>query len=158
MWVGNIPAGVSIHDLETVFNNCPVGGMPDGEADGQVLSIYILDYTKCCFVNFRTEYALRRAISRFHNVSLHPEDPSVLRLVCRVRTEDDALKAGVNSQRGKGIHLKWVWDKTRKMNVSVMLSKCHHYLSYSLLGPALKIRCFILYCYRLARSTASWER
>jgi hypothetical protein len=118
LWVGNIPIGVNMAELRRLFNNGPSGSVPDTEADNQVLSLHMLDYTRCCFINFRTRYALESAISRFHNVSLRPDDPSAFRLVCRVRTKDDALKAGVNSQRGKGIHLKWVREKANKPNVS----------------------------------------
>jgi hypothetical protein len=118
MWVGNIPAGMKKAELERVFNTCPVGGVPDADADDQVLSIYMLDYTRCCFVSFRTEYAMKAAISRLHDVSLRPDDPSVPPLVCRVRTQGDELNAGVNSQRGKGMHLKWIRDKRKKLDVS----------------------------------------
>jgi hypothetical protein len=79
-----------------------------------VLSIFLISRSNCAFVNYTSEAYLHSAIARFNGHPLRPHDPRCPRLVCRVRGQEDDLKAGVGGQRGMGIHLKWIREQRAK--------------------------------------------
>ena len=125
MWVGNVPSDATHDELWRFFNHKvpehPVGGT---EGTG-VLSIFLISRSSCAFVNYKSNFFLEEAISRFNGVPLRPSDSRCPRLVCRVRRLDDDLKAGVGGQRGMGIHTKWIKDwkgKHRDVNVGIQTS------------------------------------
>jgi hypothetical protein len=115
MWVGNMPPNAEESELHHFFSTCPEGCPPDPGADGQVESIFMMGYTACCFINFKTRHALQAALYRYNGLRLHPADPTCPAFLCRIRTADDIGKAGVNSQRGGGMHRKWVLTQNRTM-------------------------------------------
>ena len=79
-----------------------------------VVSVFLISRSNCAFVNFESEGCLLEAISRFNGIPLRPDDLRCARLVCRVRRKDDDLMAGVGSQRGTGMHTRWVKDRKQK--------------------------------------------
>ena len=79
-----------------------------------VVSVFLISRSNCAFVNFESEGCLLEAISRFNGIPLRADDPRCARLVCRVRRKDDDLMAGVGSQRGTGMHTRWVKDQKQK--------------------------------------------
>jgi hypothetical protein len=119
MWVGNMPTDADEPEIQAFFNKCPEGALPDEGADNQVESIFLISYTGSCFVNFRTNYALQTAVQRYNGIPLRAYDPTCPELLCKVRTDDDVAKAGVNAQRTTGMHRKWVRDRERKAAAKV---------------------------------------
>ena len=79
-----------------------------------VVSVFLISRSNCAFVNFESESCLLEAISRFNGIPLRADDLRCARLVCRVRRKDDDLMAGVGSQRGTGMHMRWVRDQKQK--------------------------------------------
>jgi hypothetical protein len=71
-------------------------------------SIFLITRSSCAFVNWSSQEDLNRAVSFFNGKSLRPWDPRCPRMVCRVRRQDDDLRAGVGAQRGTGMHQDWV--------------------------------------------------
>lgn len=71
LWVGNLPPGVSIHDLKDHFSR---------DATNDIESLFLISKSNCAFVNYRTEAACVAAMNRFHDSRFHS-----VRLVCRLR-------------------------------------------------------------------------
>jgi hypothetical protein len=133
MWAGNVPSdavhdelwrfftqppddsGVSSSASVSSDNNSGVEGVVPGGNNNRsgVLSIFLISRSSCAFVNYETEAHLQAAIARFNGVPLRAADPRCARLVCRVRRQDDDLRAGVGGQRGMGMHTRWVKAKEK---------------------------------------------
>jgi hypothetical protein len=101
-----VPADASHDELWRFFSQPP--SQPSAGPSGGVSSMHLISRSNCAFVNFDTEEQLRVAIARFDGMPVRPTDPRCPRLVCRMRRKEDDLKAGVGSQRGTGLHTKWV--------------------------------------------------
>ncbi|KAI9367062.1 YT521-B-like domain-containing protein [Aspergillus egyptiacus] len=71
LWVGNLAPGTSIVELKDHFSQ---GATKDLE------SVFVISRSNCAFVNYKTEEACLRALSRFHDSRLRGA-----RLVCRLR-------------------------------------------------------------------------
>ncbi|KZT19974.1 hypothetical protein NEOLEDRAFT_1141276 [Neolentinus lepideus HHB14362 ss-1] len=131
MWVGNVPGDVTVEELWRVFNHPgPITQRspgstpkedegPEGQLYGGVVSIYPIVRSNCAFVNFESEAHLRSAIARFNGQPLRANDPKCPRLVCRVRAQEDDLRAGVGAQRGTGLHTRWVREKAEGEEAAV---------------------------------------
>ena len=65
-------------------------------------------------MNYEDENSLNAAIEQFNGRPLRPGDPRCPKLVCRIRNTDDDLKAGVDGQRGMGIHIRWIKEQQAK--------------------------------------------
>jgi hypothetical protein len=118
MWVGNVPSNATEEELHAFFNKPPPDRKPgDTTSDGDIVaSVFVISHTNCAFINFHSKHALQSAAARFNGRPLRPHDPNCPRLLCRVRTKEDVLKAGVSAQRGTGMHRRWVKDKMRKQH------------------------------------------
>ncbi|OCH92639.1 hypothetical protein OBBRIDRAFT_423644 [Obba rivulosa] len=121
MWAGNVPADATHDELWRFFNQPPspsAAGEGEGGKEellsGGVSSIFLISRSNCAFINFASEAHLHAAIARFNGRPLRPNDPRCPRLVCRVRTRNDDLKAGVGGQRGAGIHTQWIREQKDK--------------------------------------------
>ncbi|EMD39790.1 hypothetical protein CERSUDRAFT_112057 [Gelatoporia subvermispora B] len=127
MWAGNVPSDATHDELWRFFNQPPSpalaaggGGGRGDEGDeeeplwGGVSSIFLISRSNCAFVNFESEAHLHAAIQRFNGRPLRPDDLRCPRLVCRVRSRNDDLKAGVGGQRGAGIHVRWIREQKEK--------------------------------------------
>jgi hypothetical protein len=121
MWAGNILSDTTHDELWRFFNQpLPAPLLPpdpnaasppsDDLVFGGVLSIFLISRSNCAFVNFESEAHLRTAIARFNGQPLRPSDSRCTGLLCRVRRNDDDLKAGVGAQRGTGMHIRWIKD------------------------------------------------
>ena len=112
MWAGNIPSDATHDEIYRFFSRAP--GDRGSTAFMGVVSVFLISRSNCAFVNFESESCLLEAISRFNGVPLRADDPRCARLVCRVRRKDDDLMAGVGSQRGTGMHMRWVKEQKQK--------------------------------------------
>ena len=121
MWTGNIPSGVTEHELRVFFNQPLPPAEPGTPKDrhhqvyGGVLTVFLIARSNCAFVNFGSEAQLDAATARFHGQPIRPDDPRCPRLVCRVRKREDDLMAGVGAQRGSGMHTKWVEEQKARI-------------------------------------------
>lgn len=121
MWAGNVPSDASHDELWRFFNQASPSlsqssssRAPPSSSHNQtsgVLSIFLISRSSCAFVNYDTEGHLNRAIARFNGVRLRAHDSRCQPLLCRVRRNDDDLKAGVGGQRGMGMHTNWVKEQ-----------------------------------------------
>jgi len=100
MWVGNIDSGVTVQDLYEFFRQIDVAD-PQLPEEGSVVSIFLIPKSNCAFVNFRTDAALTRGITRFHGSRLRL-DPGAPRLACRRRTDDHGNLDGEWDEGGNG--------------------------------------------------------
>ena len=114
MWTGNIPSDATEDEIYRFFSQAPGDRPFEPTASTGVVSVFPISRSNCAFVNFESEGGLLEAISRFNGVPLRADDPRCARLVCRVRRKDDDLMAGVGSQRGTGMHTRWVKDQKQK--------------------------------------------
>lgn len=122
MWVGNVPSDATPDELRAFFNRPLPQQSPSQSKEslnppqvyGGVSSVFLIARSNCAFVNFESEAQLGAAVARFHGKPIRPDNPPCPRLVCRVRDRTDDLKAGVGSQRGNGMHVKWI-NEQRKM-------------------------------------------
>jgi hypothetical protein len=114
MWAGNVPSDATHDELWRFFNQKPPEQSAGGPEGTGVLSIFLISRSSCAFVNYKNEFFLQTAVSRFNGVALRSNDSRCPRLVCRVRRLDDDLKAGVGGQRGMGMHAKWVQERKGK--------------------------------------------
>jgi hypothetical protein len=89
LWVGNLPATVTIHDLKDFFS---AGATDDIE------SVFLIYRTCCAFVNYRTEAACLQAMERFHDAWFQN-----VRLVCRLRRGSNAATGVPAGPRGTGV-------------------------------------------------------
>ncbi|KAL4746030.1 hypothetical protein BDW72DRAFT_198099 [Aspergillus terricola var. indicus] len=71
LWVGNIAPGTNIVELKDHFSQ---------DATKDLESVFLISRSNCAFVNYKTEEACIKALSRFHDTRLRGA-----RLVCRVR-------------------------------------------------------------------------
>ncbi|KAL2834515.1 YT521-B-like domain-containing protein [Aspergillus cavernicola] len=71
LWVGNLTPGTNIVELKDHFSQ---------DATKDLESVFLISRSNCAFVNYKTEEACLRALSRFHDTRLRGA-----RLVCRVR-------------------------------------------------------------------------
>ncbi|KAL3477841.1 YT521-B-like domain-containing protein [Aspergillus californicus] len=71
LWVGNLAPSTNIVDLKDHFSR---------DATKELESVFLISRSNCAFVNYKTEEACIRALSRFHDTRLRGS-----RLVCRVR-------------------------------------------------------------------------
>ncbi|KAL5335249.1 YT521-B-like domain-containing protein [Aspergillus crustosus] len=71
LWVGNISPGTNIVELKDHFSQ---------DATKDLESVFLISRSNCAFVNYKTEEACIKALSRFHDTRLRGA-----RLVCRVR-------------------------------------------------------------------------
>ncbi|KAL4919391.1 YT521-B-like domain-containing protein [Aspergillus aurantiobrunneus] len=71
LWVGNLAPSTNIVELKDYFSR---------EATKDLESVFLISRSNCAFVNYNTEEACLRALSRFHDTRLRGA-----RLVCRVR-------------------------------------------------------------------------
>ncbi len=62
-------------------------------------------------------------VRRFNGIPLRPSDPRCQKLVCRVRGEDDDLRAGVGGQRGMGMHIRWVKEQKERSRQATSTGK-----------------------------------
>ena len=122
MWVGNVPADGSQEELTRFFTSVTLRSTspnldldPSTEwetrSDSGVQSIFLISQSNCAFVNYESEVKLLHAVSVCNGRSLRPQDPRCLKLVCRVRSPEEDLRAGVGAQRGMGMHTRWVHEK-----------------------------------------------
>jgi len=121
MWVGNVPSDATPDELRAFFNRpLPLQSpSPSRESSNQpqvyggVSSVFLIARSNCAFVNFESKAQLGAAVARFHGKPIRPDNPPCPRLVCRVRKRTDDLKAGVGSQRGNGMHVKWIKERRK---------------------------------------------
>ncbi|KAL4811557.1 YT521-B-like domain-containing protein [Aspergillus unguis] len=71
LWVGNLAPGTSIVELKDHFSQ---------DATQDLESVFLISRSNCAFVNYKSEEACIKALSRFHDTRLRGA-----RLVCRVR-------------------------------------------------------------------------
>ncbi|KAL6233889.1 hypothetical protein BDW75DRAFT_231597 [Aspergillus navahoensis] len=71
LWVGNLAPGTNIVELKDYFSQ---------DATKDLESVFLISRSNCAFVNYKTEEACIKALSRFHDTRLRGA-----RLVCRVR-------------------------------------------------------------------------
>ncbi|RDW93238.1 putative YT521-B-like splicing factor [Aspergillus mulundensis] len=71
LWVGNLAPGTNIVELKDHFSQ---------DATRDLESVFLISRSNCAFVNYKTEEACIRALTRFHDTRLRGA-----RLVCRVR-------------------------------------------------------------------------
>ncbi|KAL3437991.1 hypothetical protein BDV09DRAFT_140640 [Aspergillus tetrazonus] len=71
LWVGNLAPGTNIVELKDHFSQ---------DATKDLESVFLISRSNCAFVNYKTEEACIKALSRFHDTRLRGA-----RLVCRVR-------------------------------------------------------------------------
>ncbi|KAL4911625.1 hypothetical protein BDW74DRAFT_11041 [Aspergillus multicolor] len=71
LWVGNLAPGTNIVELKDHFSQ---------DATRDLESVFLISRSNCAFVNYKTEDACIRALTRFHDTRLRGA-----RLVCRVR-------------------------------------------------------------------------
>jgi len=115
MWAGNIPSDASHDEIYRFFSQVPEDRASEPTTTSMgVVSVFLISRSNCAFINFESEGCLLEAISRFNGVPLRAGDARCARLVCRVRRKDDDLKAGVGSQRGTGMHTRWVKEQEQK--------------------------------------------
>jgi hypothetical protein len=134
MWVGNVPSDATLDELRAFFDR-PLPPQSSSQSSqspdlpqvyGGVLSVFLIAYSNCAFVNFESGAQLEAAMVRFHDKRIRLNSPSCPRLVCRVRKRADDLKAGVGAQRGNSMHANWIKEqrKARREGVdSVGLAK-----------------------------------
>jgi len=80
MWVGNIDPTVTLSELYHFFRQVDHAPLPPSES--AVVSIYMIQKTRCALVNYKTEPALLHSVHRFHGMS--PRNyPHAPRLACR---------------------------------------------------------------------------
>lgn len=123
MWVGNVPTDATQEELWSIFSTLPPLSpqAPELERDRWphgILSIFIIARSNCAFVNYTTPDYLTRAVEFFHGKSLRPHDARCPKLVCRIRKKDEEAAAGVAGQRGKGIHVSWLKEHNRRLELS----------------------------------------
>ncbi|KAL3463769.1 YT521-B-like domain-containing protein [Aspergillus heterothallicus] len=82
LWVGNLAPGTNIVELKDHFSQ---------DATRDLESVFLISRSNCAFVNYKTEEACMRALSRFHDTRLRGA-----RLVCRVRR--GLMSPGVHSE------------------------------------------------------------
>ncbi|KAF8625983.1 hypothetical protein AX17_006707 [Amanita inopinata Kibby_2008] len=121
MWTGNVPSDATRDELWQFFSKLPQSEAI--EATNPVVSVFLITRSNCAFINFDTEAHLNQAIEHFNGVQLRPNDYTCPRLVCRVRKTDDDLRTGVGSQRGMGMHTKWIKGQKGKKSSSHVDSK-----------------------------------
>ncbi|CAK5270622.1 unnamed protein product [Mycena citricolor] len=116
MWVGNVPKDTTTDELLCFFSSpaCGEGGHPGWPPSAfqqthGVHSVFLISRSNCAFVNYDSDAQLRAAVARFDGTTLRPA--STLKLVCRVRNEEDNLRAGVGGQRGMGLHRQWIEEQ-----------------------------------------------
>lgn len=142
MWVGNVPGDATHDELWRFFTQSSAAHVPQpspintqapllpagllspegsdtlGEASGirsdGVASIFLISRSNCAFVNYVSEAHLMEGVRRFNGIPLRPGDPRCQKLVCRVRGEDDDMRAGVGGQRGVGMHVRYVKDQKER--------------------------------------------
>jgi RNA recognition motif-containing protein len=110
MWIGNIPRDATEDEL-LAFCAQSLSSQ-EGPGNG-ILSLHLISYTNCAFVNFDSRHSLEKARLAINHRPLRPNDSDCLPLVCKVRTAKDGLYAGVNIQRGTGLHVQWVREQRR---------------------------------------------
>ena len=81
LWVGNLPPGANVMDLKDHFS--------EGATD-DILSVFLISKSNCAFVNYKTEEACAKAVTRFHDSRFQG-----VRLVCRLRRSSVAAVSGV---------------------------------------------------------------
>lgn len=81
LWVGNLPPGANVIDLKDHFS--------EGATD-DILSVFLISKSNCAFVNYKTEEACAKAVTRFHDSRFQG-----VRLVCRLRRSSVAAVSGV---------------------------------------------------------------
>jgi hypothetical protein len=118
MWAGNIPSDASHDELWRFFSQSSTPSaksrVQEDAVSGGMVSIFLMPRSNCAFVNFETEAHLQAAILTFDGKPLRANDPRCPRIVCRIRRQDDDLKAGVGAQRGVGVHIRWIKDQQEK--------------------------------------------
>ncbi|KAL2783904.1 YT521-B-like domain-containing protein [Aspergillus keveii] len=82
LWVGNLAPGTNIVELKDHFSQ---------DATRDLESVFLISRSNCAFVNYKSEEACLRALSRFHDTRLRGT-----RLVCRVRR--GLMSPGVHSE------------------------------------------------------------
>src|SRR5258706_2626745 len=80
LWVGNIDPTATLDELYHFFRQVDSQRLPPSES--AVVSIHMIQETRCALVNYKVELALLDSVQRFHGMKLrnHPHAP---RLVCR---------------------------------------------------------------------------
>lgn len=116
MWAGNVPSDATHDELWRFFNQKPPERPAGTPEDTGVLSIFLISRSSCAFVNYKSDFFLQEAVSRFNGVPLRSNDSRCPRLLCRMRRLDDDLKAGVGGQRGMGMHTKWIKERKGKQH------------------------------------------
>ena len=138
MWVGNVAADATVSELWQFFSQLPSsddssqpnqlpapviandGAVPGAEAADPsapphgIVSIFIITRSNCAFVNYADLHTLDRAVHYFHGMSLRPHDPHCPRFVCRIRRREEEVEAGVQGQRGKGLHIAYLREHEKK--------------------------------------------
>ena len=123
MWIGNVPSDVTQDELREFFDQ-PLPPVSPSQTEppkdkqkvyGGVSTVFLISRSNCAFVNFESEAQLDAATVRFNNKPIRPDDHRCPRLVCRVRRREDDFLAGVGSQRGSGMHVKWVKEQKDKI-------------------------------------------
>lgn len=114
MWAGNVPSDATHDELWRFFNQNSQERPTGTPQDTGVLSIFLISRSSCAFVNYKNDFFLQEAVSRFNGVPLRSNDSRCPRLLCRMRRLDDDLKAGVGGQRGMGMHTKWIKERKGK--------------------------------------------
>ena len=111
VWVGNVPSDTSIDELFKFFSRqsphsprLTINEYSQLPPNCGVLSIHLINKSRCCFVNFSSQHSLQLAIRDFNNSKLRL---GTQRLVVRIRDMKSELSSGVGSQRGQGLHRKW---------------------------------------------------
>jgi RNA recognition motif-containing protein len=151
LWVGNVPSDATVEELWNVFAQLPpddaepehakagaaaeegpddaggdtgsVSARTDDESDHGVLSIFVISRSNCAFVNYASPRHLERAVKFFHDKPVRPEDTRCPKMVCRVRKKEDESQAGVQGQRGRGIHVALVKEHERKRREAARAQK-----------------------------------
>ena len=111
MWAGNVPSAATHDELWRFFSQKPAERPPGSPEGTGVISIFLITRSNCAFVNYKNNFFLQEAVSRFNGIPLRSGDSRCPRLVCRVRRLDDDLTAGVGGQRGMGMHTKWIREQ-----------------------------------------------
>ena len=111
MWVGNVPSDCSQPELQAFLDSNPPSSTLSSAAasvPSGVLSIFLMLQSHCAFVNYDSPANLDRGVELFNGRHMRPADLLSLPLVCKLRKAKDAKRSGVGSQRGVGMHLKWI--------------------------------------------------
>lgn len=122
MWAGNIPSDATHDEIYRFFSQAPEDRAARPTSPTSVVSVFLISRSNCAFINFESETSLQEAISRFNGVPLRADDARCARLVCRVRHNDDDLKAGVGGQRGTGMHTRWVKEQKKMKRIPEQLA------------------------------------